>query len=296
MLMMDPHLLRTFVAVARHGSFSAAARDLGYTQAAVSQHIATLEGDLKVSLLTRRPVSPTEAGRRLLEHAAPILLRLDAARADVTRLAGALQGRLHVGASPLAATGLAVPLAALRSPMPRLEVTVRVADRETVAAEVAAGRLDIGLVDGLAAPSDPLRLSEVSPLTAVGVAEEQPVVILPGSHPLARRAGLRLADLIDARWIAAPGVAAPLGDLRRAAGTDGFRAALRYEGTDVGMLIALAAAGHGLTLLPGPAAERFAGVAKVPVTSPRLIHRTEMLHGSIGADSPAVALAAILTR
>src|SRR5260370_6440386 len=70
LIAMDPHLLRTFVAVARHGSFSAAARDLGYTQAAVSQHIAALESDLKVSLLTRRPVVATEAGRRLLEHAA----------------------------------------------------------------------------------------------------------------------------------------------------------------------------------------------------------------------------------
>ncbi|HEV2243114.1 MAG TPA: LysR family transcriptional regulator, partial [Streptosporangiaceae bacterium] len=44
---VDPHLLRTFVAVAGRGSFSVAARDLGYTQAAVSQHIAALESDLK---------------------------------------------------------------------------------------------------------------------------------------------------------------------------------------------------------------------------------------------------------
>jgi DNA-binding transcriptional LysR family regulator len=291
---MDPHLLRTFVAVAGRGSFSAAARDLGYTQAAVSQHIAALEGDLKVSLLTRRPVVPTEAGRRLLEHAAPILLRLDAARADVTRLAGAPQGRLHVGTSPLAAARLVPALAALPGPMPRLELTVRVAARETVAADVASGALDIGLVDGLAAPSDPLRLSEVSPLTAIGVGEEQPVVVLPRAHPLAGRAGLRLADLIDARWIDAPGTAVPLGDLRRAAGADGFRAALTYEGTDTSTLVALAAAGHGLTVLPGPAAERLPGVASVPVTSPRLVHRTELLHGSVGAGSPAEALAGLL--
>lgn len=291
---MDQHLLRTFVAVARHGSFSAAARDLGYTQAAVSQQIAALEGDLKVSLLTRRPVLPTEAGLRLLEHAEPILLRLDAARADVTRLAGAPHGLLHAGASPLAAAGLAPALARLLGPLPRLELTVRVAPRETIAAEVAAGELDIGLVDGLAAPSDPLRLSEVSPLTAVGVGEEQPAVILPRSHPLAGRAGLRLPDLVDARWIDAPGTAVPLGDLRRAAGLDGFRPALRYEGTDTATLVALAAAGHGLTVLPGPAAGRFGGVAPVPITAPRLVHRTELLHGSTGPGSPAATLAALL--
>jgi DNA-binding transcriptional LysR family regulator len=293
---IDPHLLRTFVAVARRGSFSAAARDLGYTQAAVSQQIAALESDLKVSLLTRRPVTPTEAGRRLLEHAAPILLRLDAARADVTRLTGAPRGRLDAGASPLAAAALAAALATLLSPMPRLEVTVRVAPAETVAAEVASGALDLGLVDGLTAPSDPLRLSEVSPLTAIGIGEEQPVVVLPRSHPLAGRAGLRLEDLADARWIDAPGATAPLDDLRRAAGVDGFRPALRYEGTDIRALVAFAASGHGLTVLPAPAAERIPGVAVVRVTSPRLIHRTELLHGSIAVGSPAAALAAALAR
>ena len=56
----------------------------------MSQQIAALENDLKVPLLHRRPVTPTEAGARLLEHAEPILLRLDAARADVTRMTLAL--------------------------------------------------------------------------------------------------------------------------------------------------------------------------------------------------------------
>ncbi|WP_449066131.1 LysR family transcriptional regulator, partial [Planomonospora algeriensis] len=68
---MDPHLLRTFVTVADLRSFSAAAERLGYTQSAVSQQIAALEADLGVALLGRRPVAPTPAGRRLLEHAGP---------------------------------------------------------------------------------------------------------------------------------------------------------------------------------------------------------------------------------
>ncbi|NUS03412.1 MAG: LysR family transcriptional regulator, partial [Nonomuraea sp.] len=82
---MDPNLLRTFVTVARHGSFSAAATELGYTQSAISQQIAALEADLGLPLLSRRPVEPTAAGLRLLEHAGPLLLRLRAARADVLR-------------------------------------------------------------------------------------------------------------------------------------------------------------------------------------------------------------------
>ena len=73
-------------------------------------------------------------------------------------------------------------------------------------------------------------------------------MLLPRTHPLAGRAGLGLSDLTDARWIDAPGVAPPLSDLRHAAGTDGFRAALGYDGSDVRILGSLVAAGHGLAL------------------------------------------------
>ncbi|MFE3939464.1 LysR family transcriptional regulator, partial [Streptomyces goshikiensis] len=116
---MDPHLLRTFVTVARLSSFSGAARELGYTQSAVSQHIAALEGDLRTELLTRRPVEPTPAGARLLEHAGPLLLRLDAARADVLRLAAAPPGRITLAASPLAVGP------ALLAALPATGVTLR---------------------------------------------------------------------------------------------------------------------------------------------------------------------------
>ena len=61
-----------------------------------------LEADLGTALLTRRPVEPTEAGARLLEHAEPILLRLDAARADVARVAGGPPRSLRIGTTPLA--------------------------------------------------------------------------------------------------------------------------------------------------------------------------------------------------
>ncbi|MCM1977251.1 LysR family transcriptional regulator [Streptomyces sp. G1] len=269
---MDPHLLRTYVTVARLASFSEAARALGYTQSAVSQHIAALEQDLGAPLLTRRPVAPTEAGARLLEHAEPLLLRLDAARADVVRLAAAPPRGLTLAAAPTA-LGPAV-LAAL----PAAGVTLKVLPRDGVPAAVATGTADLGLVDGLAAPSDPLRMPDVAPLTTRGAGEEPVCVLLPAAHPLARRPGLRLHDLVDARWLDAPGAGPPLDRLRAAVGGHGFRPALRYEGTDVRALTALAAAGHGLTLLPRWAATGVPGAVAVPVTEPRIVHRTELVH------------------
>ena len=289
---MDPHLLRTFVTVVRLASFSAAATELGYTQAAVSQQIATLESDLKVTLLTRRPVTPTEAGVRLLEHADPILLRLDAARADMGRLALAPQGRLKAGVTPLAGAlpAIAQALAALRQQMPRLDVTVQLATRSSVATGVARGDLDIGLLDGLAAPGDSLPL--LAPLTGVGVTESEVGVVVPEDHPLARRVSVRLADLVDARWIDAPEVA-PLSEIRRVARTEGFRASFRYEGTDTLTLIALATAGHGLTLLPAWGATLGESVS-ARERDPPLAHRVELIHGTLREPSPAAKLAGLL--
>lgn len=67
--------LRVFLAVARHRSFSGAARELGVSPSAVSQAVKQLEEQLRGVLLTRttRSVSPTDAGRRLVESAGPAL-------------------------------------------------------------------------------------------------------------------------------------------------------------------------------------------------------------------------------
>ncbi|HYA53719.1 MAG TPA: LysR family transcriptional regulator [Streptosporangiaceae bacterium] len=292
---MDPHLLRTFMAVADLGSFSLAASRLGYTQSAVSQQIAALEADLGAVLLHRRPVTVTEAGARLLEHAGPILLRLDAARAEVARVAAPPPARLVLGLAPLAMTEVAVlALAGIRPSHPRLAVTLQVTGREAVGAAVAAGTLDLGLVDGAAAPGDPLRL-DIGPATAVMVAERELAVVLPGGHPLAGRSALRLEDLADARWLDAPDTGMPLADLRAATGSDGFRPALRYEGTDVRTLIALASAEHGLTVLPRPVVDAAPGVTGVPLSWPPLVHRTEIIRGGSGGAA-AAAIAAAITR
>ena len=292
---VDTNLLRTFVAVARLASFSAAAAELGYTQAAVSQQVAALENDLKTRLLNRRPVEPTEAGARLLEHAEPILLRLDAARADVTRVTSAPAATLVVGVTPLAGAtpALATALAELRERMPRLDITVRTGTRAAVALGVARGETDLALTDGLAAQGD--SLPEQAPVTAVGLSETPVAVVLPVGHPLAGRQSLRLPDLADSRWIEADQVAPPLAEIRRHAGAEGFRPALRYDGQDVPTLVNLAAAGHGLTLLPETLISA-AGIRTVRVTQPRVSHRVELLHAALRADSPAAALAEILTQ
>jgi len=290
--LVDPHLLRTFVTVAEHGSFSAAAAELGYTQSAVSQHIATLEADLGTPLLYRRPVTPTPAGDRLLEHAGAILLRLAAARADVDRAVGDPPGTLTIAASPLAAAGgrLASALTAVRRSQPGTVVTLTVCGRAEVAHGVAVGEYHLGLIDGVAAPTDPLLLVDTGTLRTSAVAHDSLIVALANDHPLAGRRRIALRDLVDARWIDAPDVAAPLAALRAATDSEGFRPALTYTGTDVATLLDLLAAGHGLAVLPAALSPATA----VPLSTPRLQHRIDLLHGHLhgtAADALAATLA-----
>src|SRR5256885_2844588 len=84
--------LAALEAVGRTSSFGRAARELGYTQSAVSQQIAHLERVVGQRLVDRpggpRPVSLTEAGRLLLRHADAIVAQLDAAEADMAALPG----------------------------------------------------------------------------------------------------------------------------------------------------------------------------------------------------------------
>lgn len=284
--LVDPHLLRTFVTVARLGSFSQAARELGYTQSAVSQQISVLENDLGAELLTRRPVVATMVGLRLLDHAEPLLLRLDAARADVARLSAAGADTLTIAMSPLAGTPeITRAMRAARG------LTVRVRSREEAITAAATGLADLALVDGMAAPSDPLPLSDISPLTTQAVAEQPLAVALPADHPLAGRTALRLPDLADARWIDAPDAAIPLARLRAMTTTDGFRPGTRFEGTDVRGLNSLVAAGFGLAVLPATAIT----TAAVPISAPRAVHRIELLHSGRLAG-PAARFAKAIRR
>ncbi|GAA2627819.1 LysR family transcriptional regulator [Paractinoplanes durhamensis] len=283
---MDPHLLRTFLAVADTGSFSAAAQRLQYTQSAVSQHIATLEADLGTPLFTRRPVTPTPAGERLRRHAALILVRLEAARADVTR-ALAPPGRLVLGLTPLAwAAPVAAALATIRAESALLRTHLKVAARDRIVDAVATGEYDLGLVDGFAAPSDPLRLPDGGP-RAIGVAESPAVLAVPAGHPLRGRKRVDLTDLTDAYWIDAPEVA-PFARLP----VDGLRAGLRYDGGDTAVLAGLVAAGHGLAVLPAPLVAAHDGLTGVPLA--RLVHRVELL-SLRDEEGPAARLRELLS-
>src|SRR5438270_6950421 len=140
--------LAALEAVGRTNSFGRAARDLGYTQSAVSQQIARLERSVGQRLVDRpggpRPVDLTDAGRLLLRHADAIVAQLDAAEADMAALAEGAAGPLRVGIfQSVGARILPALLRTFREEWPRIEVQV---NEEADAADLLRA-LERGAID-----------------------------------------------------------------------------------------------------------------------------------------------------
>src|SRR5881398_1241939 len=145
--------LAALEAVGRTRSFGAAARELGYTQSAVSQQIARLERSVGQRLVDRpggpRPVDLTDAGRLLLRHADAIVAQLDAAQADMAAFAEGAAGLLRVGIyQSVGARILPGLVRRFREEWPRVEVSVL---EETDAADLLRllehGELDLTFAD-----------------------------------------------------------------------------------------------------------------------------------------------------
>src|SRR5215213_7290703 len=123
-----PHL-ETFVEAAERGSFTAAARQLGVSQAAVSQRVQQLESELRTPLFRRAGggVTLTDAGRRLHDHARRILDLTAAAWADLTGTPPVVGGDLILAASSIPGHHLLPPaLAAYRARHPEVQVRMSV--------------------------------------------------------------------------------------------------------------------------------------------------------------------------
>ena len=151
---MDTDALRTFVAVARRGSFASVARARATDPSAVSRSIAALEDELGVRLFQRstRRMSLTEAGARYLARIAPLLDELDRARDDVASAGSDVTGTVRLTASiTFGHTKLVPLLPALRDAFPRLHLELLMTDSRL---DLVAEGIDLAIRLGPAVDSD----------------------------------------------------------------------------------------------------------------------------------------------
>jgi DNA-binding transcriptional LysR family regulator len=249
--MLDLRRLRLLRELSARDTIGAVAEALSYSPSAVSQQLAQLEREAGVPLLERagRNVRLTAAAQMLVGHTEALLTRLEEAEADLAATAEQITGTLRVATIQSAGLYLLAPaLERLSAEHPALRIEVSDAEPEDTMPSLALGTLDLVLGDEypfLRRPPDPRIDSE--PLI-----EENFRLILPRTHPLAAAGGpVSLAALREEPWAVgkADSRFAELA-VRACRSLGGFEPEIRHRSNDLLILLALVAAGQGVTLLP----------------------------------------------
>jgi len=236
--------LQLFLAVARERSFARAARGLDIPAATLSRRIQRLERSLDAQLLRRttRRVALTDAGELLLERAGPPLAGVEAAIDCLAEESTAARGRLRIAMpADLARLWLARPLADFASRHPEIRLELMLSSR---VADLIEERIDLAI---RAAEPDSGNLV-ARPLSRLPTALYASPVYVAGLPGLRHPRDLESVNAIvlrgraaDSEWTLAHGAetaqVTPRGNL---------------EADELGAVVALAAAGAGVALLPQP--------------------------------------------
>jgi molybdate transport repressor ModE-like protein len=262
---MDVRQLAALVAIADHGTFSAAARALYTVQSNVSSHVARLERELGTTLVDRAGGGLTEDGARVVEGARRILRELDDIVADVAPVDGDVTGDVRLGVLGTTARWL-LPrlLASLDERHPHVHVIV--SEGSTSALLASAGRFNATIIH---LPVDDPELA-IEPLFA-----EDLVLVAHDGHPLNRRDEIPVGELAAHRLLLPPTGSALRRVLDRAAALAGVTLQAAAEIDGVRLLATLALDGHGAAIVPATAVSRqFRDghpPARVPGLPPRVV-------------------------
>ncbi|HUF24838.1 MAG TPA: LysR substrate-binding domain-containing protein [Vicinamibacterales bacterium] len=180
--------LRVFSAVAAERSFSKAASRVGRTQPAVSQAVRRLEEAVGGRLIDRaqRDGTLTQAGVLLLDYAARMLRLSDEAQAAVADLRDVERGRVRIGANEAAVHVLLPVIGAYLARHPRVQIDVRRISARNIAVELQQRGIDVGVLTFPPADRD---------LVSITIATDEMVLLVPPSHPFARRKEVPLDEV-----------------------------------------------------------------------------------------------------
>ncbi|MFD9794787.1 LysR family transcriptional regulator [Streptomyces sp. NPDC059070] len=245
--MIEARHLRVLRAVAATGSFSAAARELGCTQPAVSQQMKALESSAGTPLLIRtgRETRLTQAGEVLVRHASGILAGLTAAEEEVAAIAGLRAGRVRLVSFPSGSSTL-VPsaLAALRAAHPGTRVSLVEAEPPRSVEMLREGDCDIALAFRYGAAT----AEEWDDLVVRPVLMDRLVGLVPEGHRLAGGGTVDIRDLAEEPWIA--GCPRCRRQLVEVCERSGFTPRIDFATDDYPAVIGLVGAGLGVAVLP----------------------------------------------
>jgi DNA-binding transcriptional LysR family regulator len=253
---LDLRRLQALHAVVATGSVKDAAARLGYTPSAISQHVAALERETGTALMepAGRGVRPTAAGRLLAGHAASLLDHMAVAEAALAALNAGELGVLRLASFATAGAELVPPaLARVRATLPRLEISLRVAERDDALGLLRQGMLDVAVIEAHTLPAgagaDPGPIDRG--LIYRHLLGDPFRIVLPRGHRLAARRVIKLSDAAAEPWI---DMRCEVGCCRAATGAAfgqaGFTPRRVVEADEYWPAQGFVAAGIGLALMP----------------------------------------------
>lgn len=243
---MDLRQLAALVAVADHGSFSAAARALNTVQSNVSTHVARLEQELGATLVDRAHGVLTDEGEVVAARTRRIHRELDLLRADVASLLHHVSGEVRVGCIGTVSRWLVPRLLRLvHERHPDVQVVVVDATTTSLAPQLTAETLDLAVLNLPIGDSD---------LAAEKLFDEDRVLVAPADHPLAASERVHLRDLADHPLLLEPRGTPFRDELDEHAGKAGVSLRSLADVDGILLLTTLAFEGFGPTVLPTTAA------------------------------------------
>jgi DNA-binding transcriptional LysR family regulator len=287
--------IASFVAVAREGGFSAAAKTLYRSQPRVSSHIGELENVLGTKLFDRsvQPVALTPEGRALLPHAEEILSRLDVFSEVADGASGVVRGEVRVGMYPSAAAFLYPPLVRrLARTAPTVRTTLLEGPTLSLESALSAGDIDLALRPVLPLVRDDRLLSR-------RLWSEPLVAVVPAGHPLAEGGAARKP--VPLRQVAAyplvtigePSEATPRQfETNLAFAEAGIRPTIAFQTNQPQTLAALVRGGLGIGVTTALAmtTANGTGIELVPIAESHIQRHVAVWWRADRAESAVVAL------
>lgn len=254
---MELRQLHALIAIADHGSFSAAATAMHTVQSNVSSHIARLERELGVQLIDRQSGRLTEEGTAVLERARRVASEIEAAVADVAALRHEIAGTARIGMIGTTARWLAPPLLDRMGEVhPKVRLLIGDGTSATLEPLLVAGSLDGAVVN----------LPQSSPdLVERPLFQEDLVLVVPAGHELADRERMDMADLDGlSLLLPAPGTNFRK-EIEEASSKAGVTLKPLAELDGVRLIASLTLRGYGPAILPATGASEGQGFHQISV-------------------------------
>jgi LysR family hydrogen peroxide-inducible transcriptional activator len=256
---MQIHQLRYFCAVARTGSFTRAAQQERIAQPSLSQQIRKLEDELGTRLFDRlgRSVRLTQPGEAFLPRAEAIIRQVADAKIEIQEMSGAERGKLVIGAIPTVAPYfLPSRLASFAREFPHVQISVVEEVTNELLNRVHQGAIDLALL-ALPVPATHCVSRELF--------REPLYVVIPQNHRLASSHRVHLSQIENDPFLLLKEGHCFRENTLAACGRARLQPNVVFESGQFTTILAMVAAGTGVSVVPEMAVEKKEGCRFLPL-------------------------------